>query len=80
MPVRSPLISGFGADAESNVAGTDSSDRVFGATVMANAFDTLGIHPLVGNFFTRDEDRTDKTLSSCLATGTGSSDSDKIRM
>jgi predicted permease len=46
-------ISGFGADAESNVAGTDSSDRVFG--VMANAFDTLGIHPALGSFFTRDE-------------------------
>ena len=48
-------ISGFGADAESNVAGTDSSDRVFGAEVMANAFDTLGVHPALGNFFTRDE-------------------------
>ena len=45
-------ISGFGADAESNVAGNDSSDRVFGAEVMANAFDTLGIHPAVGTFFT----------------------------
>jgi len=48
-------ISGFGADAESNVAGTDSSDRVFGAEVMANAFDTLGVHPALGNFFTHDE-------------------------
>jgi predicted permease len=48
-------ISGFGADAESNVAGTDSSDRVFGAEVMANAFDTLGIHPALGSSFTRDE-------------------------
>jgi predicted permease len=48
-------ISGFGADAESNVAGTDSSDRVFGAGVMANTFDTLGIHPALGSFFTRDE-------------------------
>ncbi len=48
-------ISGFGADAESNVAGTDSSDRVFGAEVMANAFDTLGIHPAVGSFFTPNE-------------------------
>src|SRR5277367_5160281 len=28
-------VSGFGADAESNVTGTDSSDRVFGAAVMA---------------------------------------------
>jgi predicted permease len=48
-------ISGFGADAESNVAETDSSDRVFGAEVMANAFDALGIHPALGSFFTRDE-------------------------
>src|SRR5271154_673939 len=49
-------ISGFGADAESNVAGTDSSDRVFGAEVMANAFDTLGIHPALGSFFTRQDE------------------------
>ena len=48
-------ISGFGADAESNVAGADSSDRVFGAEVMANAFDTLGIHPALGSFFTPEE-------------------------
>ncbi len=48
-------ISGFGADAESNVAGYDASDRVFGAEVMANAFDTLGIHPAVGNFFTPND-------------------------
>ena len=48
-------ISGVGADAESNVAGIDSSDRVFGAEVMANAFDTLGIHPAVGSFFTPSE-------------------------
>ena len=48
-------ISGFGADAESNVAGADSSDRVFGAEVMANAFDALGIHPALGSFFTPEE-------------------------
>jgi len=48
-------ISGFGADAESNVGGADSSDRVFGTEVMANAFDTVGIHPALGSFFTRDE-------------------------
>src|SRR3984885_9994980 len=48
-------ISGFGADAESNVAGNDASDRVFGAEGMANAFDTLGIHPAVGNFFSPND-------------------------
>jgi predicted permease len=62
-------VSGFGADAESNVAGTDSSDRVFGATVMTNAFDTLGIHPLVGSFFTRDQDRTGQDLVVVLSYG-----------
>jgi predicted permease len=62
-------ISGFGADAESNVAGTDSSDRVFGAEVMANAFDTLGIHPLVGSFFTRDQEQTGQDLVVVLSYG-----------
>jgi predicted permease len=49
-------ISGFGADAESNVAEADSSERVFGAEVMSNAFDALGIHPALGGFFTRDQE------------------------
>jgi len=62
-------VSGFGADAESNVAGTDSSDRVFGATVMANAFDTLGIRPLVGSFFTRDQEQTGLDLVVVLSYG-----------
>jgi len=62
-------VSGFGADAESNVAGIDSSDRVFGATVMANAFDTLGIRPLVGSFFTRDQEQTGLDLVVVLSYG-----------
>jgi len=62
-------VSGFGADAESNVAGTDSSDRVFGAAVMANAFDTLGIHPLVGSFFTRDQEQTGQDLVVVISYG-----------
>jgi predicted permease len=48
-------ISGFGADAESNVAGTDSIDRVFGAQVMTNAFVTLDLHPAAGSFFTKED-------------------------
>jgi predicted permease len=48
-------ISGFGADAESNVAQSDFSERVFGAEVMANALETLGIHPALGSFFTKDD-------------------------
>jgi predicted permease len=48
-------ISGFGADTESNVAQSDITDRVFGAEVMTNAFDTLGIHPALGSFFTKED-------------------------
>src|ERR1700690_3781156 len=55
-------VSGFGADAESNVAGTDSSDRVFGATVMTNALGPLGIHPLIGIFFALDQEQTGQDL------------------
>ena len=62
-------ISGFGADAESNVAGTDSSDRIFGADAMANAFDTLGIHPALGSFFTRDEGVAGRDLVVVLSYG-----------
>jgi predicted permease len=62
-------MSGFGADAESNVAGTDSSDRVFGAEAMANAFDTLGIHPAVGSFFTQNEGIAGRDLVVVLSYG-----------
>jgi predicted permease len=51
----SAVISGFGADTESNVAEADTSDRVFGAQVMANAFDVLDIHPAQGRFFTPED-------------------------
>lgn len=48
-------ISAFGPDAESNVGDANSADRVFGAEVMANALDTLGLHPVVGRFFNGDD-------------------------
>ncbi len=48
-------ISGFGADAESNVGDEGSSDRVFGAEVMVNAFETLGVQPALGRFFSADD-------------------------
>ncbi len=48
-------VSGFGADAESNVGDANSSDRVFGATVTANALDTLAIPPALGQFFSADD-------------------------
>jgi putative ABC transport system permease protein len=48
-------ISGFGADAESNVGEANSPNRVFGAEVLANALSTLGLHPALGRFFTADD-------------------------
>jgi predicted permease len=48
-------IAGYGMDAESNVADNDTPDRVFGASVTVNAFDTLGIQPTLGDFFTPDD-------------------------
>ena len=44
-------ISGYSPDAESNVTGNDGSERVFGSAVTVNMFDTLGIHPALGSFF-----------------------------
>jgi predicted permease len=47
-------ISAYGLNAESNIAGTDSAERVFGSRITVNTFDTLGIHPALGNFFTSE--------------------------
>lgn len=48
-------VSAFGPDAESNVGDANSADRVFGAEVMANALDALGLHPVAGRFFNADD-------------------------
>jgi predicted permease len=48
-------LSGFGADTEFNIAQADTTDRVFGAQIMVNGFDTLGIHPEAGRFFSADD-------------------------
>ena len=44
-------ISGYGADVESNVAEGDTPERVFGAQVMPNVMETLGVHPAAGRSF-----------------------------
>jgi predicted permease len=62
-------ISGFGADEESNVAASNSSDRVFGAAVMANAFDTLKIQPALGTFFTPQDGIAGRDLVVVLSHG-----------
>ncbi|HKR27120.1 MAG TPA: ABC transporter permease [Acidobacteriaceae bacterium] len=48
-------VSAFGWDVESNVGDANSADRVFGARVMTNALDTLGVRPVVGRFFTPED-------------------------
>jgi predicted permease len=48
-------IAAYGTDAESNVSDGDTPDRVFGAIVTVNSFDTLGIHPAFGDFFSADD-------------------------
>lgn len=48
-------IAAYGADAESNLSDSDVPDRIFGAAVSVNAFDTLGIHPALGDFFSADD-------------------------
>ena len=48
-------IAGYGVDAESNVSDNDVPDRVFGASVTVNSFDTLGIRPALGDFFSADD-------------------------
>ncbi len=49
-------IAGYGDDTESNIAGSDIPERVFGASVTVNALDTLGIHPALGQFFSKDDE------------------------
>ena len=48
-------IAAYGPDAESNLTDSDVPDRVFGAAVSVNAFDTLGMHPALGYFFSADD-------------------------
>jgi predicted permease len=48
-------VAGYGTDTESNVSDGDTPDRVFGTTVTVNAFNTLGIEPALGDFFSAED-------------------------
>jgi predicted permease len=48
-------ISGYGPNTEMNVSSDASVDREFGSAVTVNTFDTLGIHPVLGTFFTKED-------------------------
>jgi predicted permease len=49
-------ISGYTLNAEYNVNGGGASDRAFGSTVSTNLFETLGVHPAFGRFFSPAEE------------------------
>jgi predicted permease len=44
-------LAAYGSNAESNVVTADRPERIFGSRVTVNVFDTLGIHPALGQFF-----------------------------
>jgi putative ABC transport system permease protein len=48
-------VSGYTLNSEYNVAGSGASDRALGSTVSTNLFDTLGIRPTLGRFFSPAE-------------------------
>jgi predicted permease len=62
-------VAGYGPDAESNISESDVPDRVFGAKVTVNAFDTLGIHPALGSFFTGQDEVTGEDHDVVLSYG-----------
>ena len=49
-------ISGFSQNIEYNVTGGGTTGRAFGSTVNANLFDTLGVRPAMGRFFSPEQE------------------------
>ncbi len=49
-------ISGYSQNAEYNVTGGGTTARAFGSTVNANLFDTLGVGPAIGRFFSPQQE------------------------
>jgi predicted permease len=48
-------VSGYSMNTEFNVTGIGNAARAFGSTVSANLFETLGVHPSLGRFFSSAE-------------------------
>jgi predicted permease len=48
-------VSGYSLNTEFNVTGIGSSARAFGSTVSTNLFETLGVRPVLGRFFSTPE-------------------------
>jgi predicted permease len=51
-------ISGYTLNTEYNITGRGTSDRAFGSSVSTNLFDTLGVRPALGRFFSAPEETT----------------------
>jgi len=49
-------VSGYTLNAEYNVTGGGTADRAFGSNVSTNIFETLGVRPAEGHFFSSAED------------------------
>jgi predicted permease len=49
-------ISGYSLNVEYNVTGGGTTGRAFGSTVTSNLFDTLGVRPTIGRFFSPSEE------------------------
>ncbi|MFC5864354.1 ADOP family duplicated permease [Acidicapsa dinghuensis] len=47
-------LAAYGLNAESNITQNGNSERVFGTQVTVNFLDTLGIHPEIGAFFSKE--------------------------
>ena len=73
-------ISAYTLNAEYNVAGAGASDRAYGSSVSTNLFDTLGVRPALGRFFTPQEEESGQDRVVVLVTATGSNTLAVIRM
>lgn len=62
-------IAAYSPDTESNITDTGSAERAFGAKVTVNTFDTLGIHPELGTFFSPENSIQGRDLVVILSNG-----------
>jgi len=50
-------VSAYSPNEEHNIDAGGASDRAFGSVVSTNLFSTLGVEPILGNFFTPDQEQ-----------------------
>src|ERR1700758_4232008 len=62
-------ISGYSLNAEYNVTGGGTTSRAFGSTVSTNLFETLGVRPAQGRFFSSAEETLGQDRSIVLSNG-----------